>query len=264
MGLSDLQTCIAAAEAGATVIRGAYGRESDRIAKSATDFATQADIDSEKAIRAVLRDHRPDDAVLGEELGHTGGDGSARLWLVDPLCGTLNFAATTPLAAVNVALVVGGATLVAASVEPASGEVFWTDGSGAFVRRDGGDHPLKPTDRSRLVEINADRPRNGHSVSAQLVTDLAFRSEFGPRVLSSTLGVAWVAAGRRAAYVTDGPLHGDLHFAAGIAIAGAAGCVITALNGEPLHSADGAVISADEEVHSSVLSHLAPHVARLG
>ncbi len=113
------------------------------------------------------------------------------------------------------------------------------------------------------MEINADRPRHEQSVSAQLVIDLAFRSEFAPRVLSSTLGVAWVAACRRAAYVTDGPLRDDLHFAAGIAIAAAAGCVITALNGEPLHLADGAVISANEDVHRSVLKHLSPHIDRL-
>lgn len=262
MGLSDVETCLAATEAGAAVIRKAYGREPNRISKSGTDFATQADIDSERAIRAVLDAHRPGDSVLGEELGHDARDRSDRLWLVDPLCGTRNFAANTPLAAVNVALVIDGATSVAASAEPVSGELFWTDGSGAFARRDGIDNPLEPTNSSRLVEINADRPRNDHSVSAQLVVDLAFRAEFEPRILSSTLVVAWVAAGRRAAYVTDGPLLGDLHFAAGIAIAEAAGCVITALNGEPLHKADGAVISADEEVHSAVLRHLAPHLAQ--
>ncbi|MFD2356134.1 inositol monophosphatase family protein [Nonomuraea ferruginea] len=52
-----------------------------------------------------------------------------------------------------------------------------------------------------------------------------------PRVVSTTLAVAWVAAMRRAAYVTDGHLQDSVHFAAGIALCRAAGCVVTDLHG---------------------------------
>jgi hypothetical protein len=41
---------------------------------------------------------RPDDTILGEESGIDGPAGAARTWLVDPLCGMLNYAAQTPLA----------------------------------------------------------------------------------------------------------------------------------------------------------------------
>ena len=68
---------------------------------------------------------------------------ASREWLVDPLCGTRNFAAQTPLVAVNVALRTAGATVAAASADPLSDEVFWTDGSAAFVRRAGADTPLR-------------------------------------------------------------------------------------------------------------------------
>jgi fructose-1,6-bisphosphatase/inositol monophosphatase family enzyme len=54
-----------------------------------------------QAILDVVRAARPDDAFLGEEGGLTGS--GERTWLVDPLCGTLNFAARTPLVTVNVA-----------------------------------------------------------------------------------------------------------------------------------------------------------------
>lgn len=263
MALSDADVAIEAASAGAAVVAASYGREHLRFAKSATDFATQTDLDAEQAVTAVLSDRRPDDAREGEEFGRSGPAATARRWLIDPLCGTLNFAATTPLMAVNVALLDGDRTLAAASADPIAQETFWTDGTAAHVRHTGTDHPLVPSAATGLVEINADRPTGAASVSGQLVADVAFRAQFSPRVLSSTLGVAWVAAGRRAAYVTDGELRNDLHFAAGLALAEAAGCVITDLRGGPLGTDDGALISATPEVHKAVLGFLAPHLERL-
>jgi myo-inositol-1(or 4)-monophosphatase len=51
-----------------------------------------------------------------------------------------------------------------------------------------------------------------------------FVERFRPRVVSTTLALAWVAAGKRAAYVTDGDdLSRSVHFAAGIAVCRAAG-----------------------------------------
>jgi hypothetical protein len=45
--------------------------------------------------------------------------------------------------------------------------------------------------------------------------------------------LAWVAAGRRAAYVTEGDLRDSVHFAAGIALCQAAGCIVAGLHGPP-------------------------------
>ena len=72
------------------------------MAQSGVDFTTDADVESERAIRAVLSELRPGDAIVGEELGASGE--STRRWLVDPICGTMNFAAGLPVFAVNVAL----------------------------------------------------------------------------------------------------------------------------------------------------------------
>jgi fructose-1,6-bisphosphatase/inositol monophosphatase family enzyme len=61
--------------------------------KSAGDFATTADLAAEKTILEMLRTARPDDADTGEESARTEADGPRRRWLVDPLCGTLNYSA---------------------------------------------------------------------------------------------------------------------------------------------------------------------------
>lgn len=261
MSLSDAEVGIAAARAGAEVIVRDYDASHTRLAKSATDFATQTDVDAEAAILAVLATHRAHDRVTGEESGDSGTAARTRRWLVDPLCGTLNFAAATPLFAVNVALLDDGHCGAAVSIDPIAGEVFWTDGSGAYLREGGEDRPLAPSPASGLVEINCDGPLDRRFVGGQLVHDPHLRAAYGPRVISSTLGVAWVAAGRRVAYISDGMFRENLHFAAGIAIAAAAGCAVSDLAGEQLTTGRGLIVSADDATHRSVLALVAPHLA---
>ncbi|MFT4081067.1 MAG: inositol monophosphatase family protein [Nocardioides sp.] len=260
MALSDAEVAIAAARAGADVVARSYGGPQMRFAKSATDFATQTDIDAEAAILEVLARHRPDDARTGEESGESGVRSAARRWLVDPLCGTLNFAATTPLVVVNVALVSAGAALAAAAADPVSEELFWSDGTRAYCRRGAQDQALTPTSHSGLVDINCDGPLDRPFVGGQLVGDARLRTAYGPRVISSTLGVAWVAAGRRAAYVSDGRFRDNVHFAAGIALCDASGCVISDLDGNPLHTGRGLIISADQDTHDRMLELVEPHL----
>jgi myo-inositol-1(or 4)-monophosphatase len=260
MELSDAEVAILAAQSGAEVVRRAYGSDHPRIAKSHTDFATQTDLDAESAIVDLLAAHRPKDARTGEEFGNSGDQGSHRRWFIDPLCGTMNFASGTPLVAVNVALYSDNVPLVAAIADPMSNELFWTDGQRAWVRRQGHDEALTPSSISGLVEINADGPIDQPFIGGQLVSDPALRRLFGPRVISSTLGVAWAAAGRRSAYVSDGHFRDNLHFAAGIALCKAAGCVISDLNGDALHTGRGLIISGDQETHTKMLSILEPHL----
>jgi myo-inositol-1(or 4)-monophosphatase len=104
---TDAEVAVAAARAGAAVLRAMFGSALARYDKSDGDFATVADLEAEKAVTEVIRTARPADAITGEESGSTGADGAERRWLVDPLCGTLNYAARSMLAAVNVALRAG-------------------------------------------------------------------------------------------------------------------------------------------------------------
>ena len=252
----DAEIALLAAEAGARVIRRLYQQPLPRYAKSATDFATRADLDSEHAIRAVIRDARSDDSFVGEEGGAESGT-TERCWLVDPLCGTLNYAAGTPLAAINVALSDRNRVTAAVSADPIADEYFWTDGRNAWRRHAGADSKLAPSAASRLVDINCDG--TGDFLGPQLVADADLRATYGPRVLSSTLALGWVAAGRRAGYVTDGKLEGSVHFAAGIAICKAAGCVVTDLAGSDLYTGRGLIAAADRETHQDLAGFVAKH-----
>ncbi|MCB5166462.1 inositol monophosphatase family protein [Streptomyces bambusae] len=251
----DAEVAIAGARAGADVVRGLYGQRLERIEKGGGDFATAADVAAEKAILAVIRDARPDDAVLGEEGGQQGAAAAVRQWLVDPLCGTLNYAVGNMLVAVNVALREGPAAVA----DPFGDEVFYTDGTTARLRQDGvADTPLTPTPATRLVDVNLDPPFPSAPGfrAVDLLAHPEFVARFRPRVVSTTLALAWVAAGRRAAYVTDGgDLSASVHFAAGIALCQAAGCVVTGIDGAPLgETGRGLVAAADEETHDLLMS----------
>lgn len=256
-GLTDTEVAAAAALAGAEVVRARYGRLHSRIDKGAGDFATDVDVAAEEAILDAIRAVRPGDAVHGEEGGRRGAVGAVREWLVDPLCGTLNYAVGSQLVAVNVALRDGPAAVA----DPFSGEVFLTDGVTAGVRRvAGGDAPLAPTADTRLVDVNLDPPFPSAPGfrAVDLLAHPGFVERFRPRVVSTSLALAWVAAGRRAAYVTDGgDLTGSVHFAAGIALCRAAGCVVTGVDGAPAGPGGrGLLVAADAGTHELLLSFI--------
>lgn len=244
--MNDDEVALAAAQSGAEAVRARYGGPLRRAMKSATDFATEADVEAEAAIRAVVAEHRPDDAFLGEEDGLVGDAASPRRWWVDPLCGTLNFAAHTPLVGVNVALAVDGVVTAAAVVDPFEPRAFTTAEPSALSGLSG------PSPLTRLVDVDFDVDR---AWSARLVTTPAFTEAFGLRVVSSSLGAVWVADGRRAGYVYAGVARESVHFAAPVAVCRAAGCVVSDLDGRAYDdpAARGLVVAADEETHAALL-----------
>ena len=225
------------------------------MAKAGLDFATDVDIETERAIIEVLRQRRPADHVLGEEGGHVPGTAGDRTWLVDPLCGTANFAARVPAVAVNVA--VGGA-VTAAVADPFAGEVFVAGEGSCRLHTGAGEVPLTPTGASRLVDIDLDqRPVPTGFDPLALLADAEFRAAFQPRVTSTSLALTWVAAGRRAAYLTDAELADNVHFAAGIAVCLAAGCTVSDMRGRtvaPGSEGSGLIAAGDPATYEHLLA----------
>ena len=255
--MNDFEVAIAVAEEGAAVVRRCFGKTLERLDKGGGDFATNVDIEAENVMLVLLRRERPEDNILGEESGRSGASSGTRLWLIDPLCGTLNYAVRMRIAAVNVALRIGRSFTAAAVADPFNHEIFWMDGLSAFVRADGQDTPLAPDGSSKLVDLNFDPPfPNAPAFKAvTLAADAEFTASFRPRVVSSSLALTWVATGQRAAYIADGDLRDNVHFAAGLAICEAAGCIATDLRGRLWGSgATGAVVAADSKTHAAILS----------
>ena len=90
---------------------------------------TQADLEVETALREMIADRFPDDAVTGEEHGAGAGD---RVWIIDPIDGTKNFADGVPIWATLLALQVDGRSVLGMASAPALGERYEaTSGGGA-------------------------------------------------------------------------------------------------------------------------------------
>lgn len=256
---SDSEVAIAAARAGATVLQEMYGLPLTHFAKSSTDFATEADLESERAVLATIAAARPEDALIGEESGHSGH--AERTWLVDPLCGTINYAAHTPLFSVNVALRIADELTAAAVAVPATGDLYWTDGKGAYARTDEGDVPLKPNPKSVLVDLDLYHDDDTDPLQVVgLLTDAEFMDRFERRSVGTTLTTTWVAAGKRAAFITEGPAYDSVHFAAPIALGRASGCIITDILGGPLTpDSPGLIMASSPGVHEVLVTLTGKH-----
>ena len=290
MEMSDLDVAYRAVRAGADVVRTHSTGPVQRIEKGGADFATDVDIASERAILDVIRTWRPGDAVCGEESGRTEVSGAERMWLVDPLCGTLNFAAGIPMYGINVALIRGD-DVVCAVVADLSGELSeysslrsstssasasttfrsWctrpsseyliADGTRMWSQQEGSTEVTdpKPSASSRLVEVNMeteDPDEQGFS-SSRFLRSRAFEM-LSPRFIGTSLPLAWVASGRYAGFVIPGRRDTSVHFTTGIGLCRAAGCVLSGLHGEPLHLVnDGIVVAADKTTHELLLAGIA-------
>ena len=65
---------------------------------------TDADKVTEEALRALLKNHRPDDGIVGEEFGNDAGS-AERYWVIDPIDGTKNFLRGVPTWATLIGLI---------------------------------------------------------------------------------------------------------------------------------------------------------------
>jgi myo-inositol-1(or 4)-monophosphatase len=98
--------------------------------KGVRDVVTATDLAAEDAIRRSIGE-RLGIPVVGEEAG--GDRSGSSYWLVDPICGTRNYASRIPLYCVNVALVESGHVTIGVVGDP-SGEILVAErGRGAWA-----------------------------------------------------------------------------------------------------------------------------------
>lgn len=96
---------------------------------------SDADRAAERAMRERLSRARASDAVLGEELGDTGG--ASRRWVLDPIDGTKNYVRGVPVWATLIALMDGADAVVGVVSAPALGRRWWAARGGGAWGRDG-------------------------------------------------------------------------------------------------------------------------------
>jgi myo-inositol-1(or 4)-monophosphatase len=116
------------------------------------NFATAADHAAEKAVIARLGAHDARIPILAEESVRKGLAESERLWVVDPIDGTLNFSRGLPLYCVLIGYVEDGKARAGAVHAPRTGETFVAS-EGAGATRNG--EPIRVSQVRRLPDAFA-------------------------------------------------------------------------------------------------------------
>ncbi|WP_299425765.1 inositol monophosphatase family protein [uncultured Meiothermus sp.] len=242
-----------------------------------TDLVTQADHESEAAIRALVAERHPSHVVLGEEQGQDK-EGAFR-WIVDPLDGTVNYAHGFPFYAVSIGLEVlsadadiprtsralhnprnerlgaHGEVVLGVILDTARGDLFTaTRGGGAYMNG----RPIRVSGRETLVgsllatgfpyDVHKD-PENLTYFQRALAKGLTVR-----RPGAAALDLANVAAGR-----LDGFWEVKLNpwdVAAGWLIVTEAGGKVTGIQGEDYHLGNRYVVASNTFVHQQLLDTL--------
>ncbi len=161
--------------------------------KGLQDIATEADGAVERLIRARLASLFPEDAFLGEE---DGGETGPRVWVVDPIDGTSNFARGLPHFCVSIAFVDSGTTQIGVIDDPVARSQYWArNGHGAF--RDGRALRVRPTTEpaKAMVEVGYTRRRPLEDYTAVVLRLLAAGYDVRQSG-SAALGLAQIADGR--------------------------------------------------------------------
>jgi len=228
-----------------------FGRDFEVRTKADLTPVTEADTGIEAMIRDAIADRFPGDAILGEEGGLKGtGD---RVWIVDPIDGTKNFAARIPLWATLIAFALDGQTKVGLASSPLIGERY------AAVRGHGATMNGRPIHVSSttkvsdaLVAIAGVRPWLERPDRDAFLSLAAEADRF--RGFGDFWGHCLVARG-----AADAMLEAELRtwdYAALEVIVTEAGGVMTQVDGSPLADG-GSVLSANPALYETIAARFA-------
>ena len=204
--------------------------------KSARDVVTEVDHLSEALILEAIRATFPGDALLAEEtgehdgaaVGQTATSGEGRVWVVDPLDGTINYANGIPFFCVSIALVEGGRPVMGVIHDPSRAETFaaTADGPATVAGR-----PIQASAKDKLSDFVISMALNGRAAATR-ARDVRKLVRVSRSMGSAAIALAYVANGRFDAFVQLGGLSTWDIAAAGL-IAERAGATVTNLDGGP-------------------------------
>ena len=218
------------------------------------DPVTIADRAAEAAMRRLITARRPQDAILGEEMGAAPGT-SGLTWVLDPIDGTRGYLSGTPTWGVLIALSDAGGPVLGIIDQPYIGERFL--GGFGQARLDG------PQGRRRLAtraprplaeailfttfpEVGtADEGAAFHALSAQVRL-----TRYG----MDCYAYALIALGQVDLVVEAGLQAYDIQ--APIAVIEAAGGIVTDWQGGAAHQGGRVLAAANAPVHAAALAVL--------
>jgi len=257
----ELDFALRLADRAGAVLMDHYERLEQIDYKSARDIVTEADHLSEALILEAIRARYPDDAILAEETGEhraVAGEaptsGRGRVWIVDPLDGTVNYANGIPVFCVSIALVADGAPAVGVVVDPTRSDAFAAAADGPALLNG---RPVRASDKDKLSDFVISMGLAGRSAATR-ARNVRKAIRISRSMGSAALALAYVANGRFDAFIQQGGLSAWDVAAAGL-IAERSGATVTANDGGPwfdlAHSPKSiGVIAAPAAHHAALLA----------
>ncbi len=236
---AELEFAIALAARAGEILMDRYERLERIHYKSARDIVTEADHLSEDLIIDAIRSYHPGDGILAEESGEHGAkageaptSGRGRVWVIDPLDGTVNYANGIPFFCVSIGLVVAGRPYVGVVHDPTRGETFAaTAGGPAMLMSTLGTESfaIEASHKEKLSDFVVSMALSGRSVATRnRNVRKAIRI---PRSMgSAAMALSYVGNGRFDAFIQQGGLSPWDIAAAGL-IAERGGARVTSMDG---------------------------------
>lgn len=230
------------------------GLTADNKLSQGFDPVTVADRATEAALRKVLAERRPQDAILGEEEAAKSGT-SGLTWVIDPIDGTRGYLTGTPVWSVLIGLRDAEGALYGLIDQPHVGE-RWEGGFG-LARYQGphGEAQLQTSSRRTLAEARmfTTFPEIGTSAEHAAFRRVADRVRL-TRYGMDGYGYALVASGSVDLVIEAGLFAYDVM--APIAVIQAAGGIVTDWQGRPALQGGQLLAAANPELHRAALELL--------
>lgn len=184
--------------AGELVLKGFREGTQSYSMKGPQDFLTATDAASEAHIRTLIAEHFPEDSFFGEEGGGVIGE---RVWVVDPVDGTANFARGIPHFCISIAYLENGRTEIGAIYNPALDELYFAR-RGEGATRNGVPIRVASTERFDAASIEMGwSTRVPNATYLDVVKNLLDMGTNVRRAGSGALALAYVADGRSDGYI---------------------------------------------------------------
>jgi myo-inositol-1(or 4)-monophosphatase len=244
-----------AREAGRILLEGWGTRPAIDFKSEDINIITEYDRRSEALVVERLARAFPEDRIVAEEGTSAGGDGggSQRVWYVDPLDGTTNFAHGLPLFSVSLGMCERGRPVLGVVEAPALGWSFsgtTTGGGSTFNGK-----PIAPSRIDRLARalLVTGFPYERNPVQTNLPewSALTAAAQGTRRLGSAALDLCFVACGW-----LDGYWERALHawdLVGGAAIVLGAGGQVSDLDGGPFDGETGRVLATNGLIHEQMM-----------